>query len=102
MRKITLSAAALLLCTVAAHAEMQRIRPAVVVHGAETVLFDQVIDRHPALMLDVVGGAAEGSFVERHRRKTAGWSFAGRAGHQSMIRKSGNRFSEKIMLPLIC
>ena len=57
---------------VAADAELQRVGSAVVADRTEFVVFDEVVDRDPALVLDVVVGIAEGSFVERDRDQTAG------------------------------
>jgi hypothetical protein len=37
----------------------------------EFVVFDEVVDGDPALVLDVLVGTAEGSFVERDRDQAA-------------------------------
>src|SRR5260370_28911883 len=61
---------------IAADGKLQRVRTAVVVDRPELVVFEQVVDRHPALVLDVIAAAAERGFVESHCREPAGIVFA--------------------------
>src|SRR5260370_18298393 len=83
---------------IAADGKLQGVRSAIVADRPELVLFEQVVDRHPALVLDVIVAAAERTFVESHRREPAGIVFAGGSSwHQSMIPKSRYRSLEKIM-----
>ena len=79
---------------VAAHAQMQSVRPAVVPDGPELIIFDQIVDRDAALVLDVVGGAAERSLIERHGGEPALLLLilAGRARHRRLaIEPDGDR-----------
>jgi len=71
---------------VAADAELQRVGTVVASDRPELVLLKEIIDCHPPLMLDIVIGSAERSFVESHRRETVDILFAGCAPrHQRAI-----------------
>jgi hypothetical protein len=69
---------------------LQRIGAARVSNRPELVVFEEIVDRDPPLVLDIVVAAAERSFVESHRRKPAGIVFAGASPrHQSTIHLTG-------------
>src|SRR5260370_11927692 len=53
--------------TVAGDAEMQREGAIISALRREQILFDQIVDRDRALMLDVGPGTPDRFFVERHR-----------------------------------
>ncbi len=54
---------------VAVDAQMQRVGAGLVPNGCERVLFEQVIDRDLALVLDVGIGTADRFLVENHGGK---------------------------------
>src|SRR5579863_6064532 len=76
----------------AVDAEIERIRPTIVTHRAEAVLFDQIIDGDRALMLDVGARSPDRGFIERHRDEAAGLVLASLgSGHQRLSRMATER-----------
>src|ERR1043165_5731970 len=49
---------------------MQRVWSAIIIGRRERILFQEIVDRDRALMLDVGRGAADRAFVERHLDET--------------------------------
>src|SRR5579883_1459508 len=77
--------------TIAADAERQRVRAAVVARRPEAVLLKQVVDRDRALVLHIGIGAADRGFVERNRDQSAASLVIPGSGHQRLRRMATER-----------